>query len=433
VGTAPVRLGAVGDEAGWPAAERRLVAIAALGAMLVALNSTMIAAALPAIMAEFAVGIATAGWLVTAYLVAMASLQPIAGRLGDRLGRGRMILGGLVYFGLASIAATSAASFPLLVGFRVQQAIAAAMVLPNATALLREVVPADRRAGHYGLVGGAVALAAAAGPLVGGLVAGAAGWRAIFSVSLPLVLIALVLGWRSIPARAVERPRPPGRPGRLLRVPGFAAASGAVALSNLAMYSTLLAVPLLLARQSGWTSAAIGGAVAALPIATMATAPLGGRLADRLGRRRTTVLGLSMLTIASAPLALGVEALDPAGLVASLALGGAGLGLSTAPLQAAAIEAVDARDAGVAAGVFSTGSYLGSIAGSILFAAWLARAGADSTGFAGVFATVLVAALLSSLVSLGLSDQQPASSAGPDGSGGPAAAPLPDQRLRRAR
>ena len=67
--------------------------------MLAPLNSTMIAVALPDVMDDFDVGVASAGWLITAYLAAMASLQPVAGKLGDRLGRRRLVLGGLLAFG----------------------------------------------------------------------------------------------------------------------------------------------------------------------------------------------------------------------------------------------------------------------------------------------------------------------------------------------
>src|SRR3954451_23428064 len=79
--------------------EGALLLTVALGAVLAPLNSTMIAVALPAITTELGAGAAATGWLVTAYLISMASLQPVAGRLGDRLGRRRLILGGLVGFG----------------------------------------------------------------------------------------------------------------------------------------------------------------------------------------------------------------------------------------------------------------------------------------------------------------------------------------------
>ena len=141
----------------------------ALTTMLAPLNSTMIGVALPLVTAEFEVGLDESGWLVIAYLIVMASLQPVAGKLGDRLGHRRMILGGLLYFAFASIGAALAPSLYWLLAFRIQQAIAGAIALPNGTAIMRQVVPAEQRGRRFGLVGAAVTLAAAAGPPLGGV------------------------------------------------------------------------------------------------------------------------------------------------------------------------------------------------------------------------------------------------------------------------
>src|SRR3954468_6004839 len=129
----------------------------------------------------------------------MASLPPVRGRVRDRLGRRRLILSGLAGFGLASVAATLAPSLPILILFRVLQAVSGAVVLPNGDALLREVVPDERRASRFGLIGSAIGLAAAIGPLLGGVLVTSAGWRAMFAVNLLLVVPALLLGWRTIP------------------------------------------------------------------------------------------------------------------------------------------------------------------------------------------------------------------------------------------
>jgi len=113
-------------------AERFVVLTVALGSMLAPLNSSMIAVALPEVMHEFHVEFGSAVWLVTAYLIAMASLQPVAGKIGDSIGRGRLVLSGLMGFGLASLGATIAPSLWMLIGLRVVQAGAGAMIVPNA-------------------------------------------------------------------------------------------------------------------------------------------------------------------------------------------------------------------------------------------------------------------------------------------------------------
>jgi MFS family permease len=178
---------------------------------------------------------------------------------------------------------------------------------------------------------------------------------------------------------------------RFLRVRAFAAATASVGLSNLALYGTLLAVPVLLSHRSGWSAVEIGLVVAAMSLPMAVMSPIGGRLSDRAGRRVAAVAGLALLSAALVPLAFaGADVATPL-LIGSLALAGAGLGLSNAAVQAAGIEALDPRDAGVAAGVFSTGRYLGGIAAASLVATF-ATATANRYGL--LFSVEAAAALL---------------------------------------
>ena len=438
---------------GEESSEWAVLVIVVLGGILAPLNSTMIAVALPRLMAAFDVPLTSAGWLVTAYLITMASLQPIAGKLGDRLGRRRLILGGLAYFGLVSIGAATASTFWSLLFFRIQQAISAAIVMPNGMALVREVVPAHRRAGRFGLIGAAMSLTAAAGPPLGGLLVEVADWHAIFYVNLVFVLPALLLGWRVLPAGRAPQAGPRfdltgavllavlliGAAGLLIQSRGgvlvppvwglllvaiavfffwhewrhsdpvlqlrffsrraFSAANGAIALSNLAMYSMVLVVPILLSRQNGWTSTQAGLVLTALMATSVVCAPFGGQLADRWGRRWPAVGGLLILTVGLLPLALAGGAVAVSTLVGSLSIAGIGLGLAWAGIQTSAIEAVEPEQAGVASGIYATSRYLGSIVGSSVLISLL-KGGED--GFAAVFFMATVAAFLSALVSFGL-------------------------------
>ena len=125
-------------------AGRNVLFTIVLGAMLVPLNSTMIAVALPHLIVDFDTDLSSAGWLVTGYLIAMASLQPVAGKLGDRLGRRTLLLAGLGWFGLSSLGAGLAPNLPILIAFRIQQAVAGALVFPNGIALLRATASRGR-------------------------------------------------------------------------------------------------------------------------------------------------------------------------------------------------------------------------------------------------------------------------------------------------
>jgi DHA2 family methylenomycin A resistance protein-like MFS transporter len=413
----------------------------------------MIAVALPGIMVEFGSDPAATGWLVTAYLIVMASLQPVTGKLGDRLGRRRLILGGLICFGLASLGAALAPSLLLLILLRVAQAISGAVVLPNGDALLREIVPAERRAARYGLIGSAVGLAAAVGPPLGGLLVTTLSWRAMFAVNLALILPALLLGWRHLPAwsgratgrafdwlgalllstilvslagllsrggavaspavllvaagllaallvvfvrRELGHPEPVLQP-RFFRRPAFAAAAGAVTLSNLSMYSTLLTIPLLWVH-TGRPTVEIGFVLGVMAITMVVIAPFGGRLADRFGRRWPTVGGLAALTVGTGLVALAGSG-SPALTVAGLAILGLGLGFANPGIQVSAIEAVERADAGAAAGAYSTCRYLGGIVGSALLAGLVSSAPSDA-GFNAMFGTITTAALLACLLAV---------------------------------
>jgi DHA2 family methylenomycin A resistance protein-like MFS transporter len=186
---------------------------------------------------------------------------------------------------------------------------------------------------------------------------------------------------------------------------GFAAATLGVSAGNLGSYTVMLAVPILLARQSGWSSTGIG-LVLALQSAPMVVAAFaGGQLADRLGRRIPTVTGHAMLALGIAPLALN-PALPPLALVACLALAGAGLGLGSAGLQTSAVESVSAAHAGVASGLFSTCRYIGSFAGSVVLARLLSgQEGLD--GFAALFAVAFFGSVLAIAASLALPAHPP--------------------------
>ena len=173
--------------------ERRVRLVVVLGAILAPLNSTMLAVALPGVIAEFGADVATAGWLMTAYLLALAVVQPVAGKLGDRFGRRGFMLGGLAVFGLASLGAAMAPSLPVLIAMRTAQAVAGAVVFPNGAGLLRQVIPAERRGRAFGTMGALLSLAAALGPPLGGVIVTLGGWRAIFLVNLPVILAALAV------------------------------------------------------------------------------------------------------------------------------------------------------------------------------------------------------------------------------------------------
>jgi MFS family permease len=396
----------------YPLAHRAVLISIALGVMLVPLNSTMMAVALPDIMQAFGADVSVAGWLVTAYLITMAALQLVTGQLGDRFGRRRLVLGGLVYFGLGSLLAGLSTSLWVLLFARVQQAVAGAILVTNGFALAFEIVPENRRGRDLGTMSAVLVLAAAAGPPLGGWLVGLASWRALFWVNLPIVGAALLFGLLfGLTAHSEGRPEQTKSlfdwlaiPS-LFRSPIFASANGAILFSNLAMYVTLLAIPILLASRGGWSSLQTGLMLAVMSVAIAVLSPVGGRLSDRVGRRLPGVAGMALATLGVLPLAIIGGAINIPLLLTCLALTGVGLGLSSVSLQTAVLESVKLQQAGLATGISSTSRYLGSILGSILLAQILGSGPIEAADFRAVFLVVTIAACGALLMSWGIRNE----------------------------
>jgi EmrB/QacA subfamily drug resistance transporter len=403
--------------------ERLLLLAVAIGTTLAPLNSTMIAVALPDIQRALGVSVTATALLVTIYLAAMAVGQPIGGRLGDLYGRRRIYLVGLVWFAAASAGCAFAPSLPWLIVFRTQQALSGALSFPTGAAMVREAVPLERRGSAFGVVGMAAGLAAASGPPLGGVLVHAFGWPAIFWANVPVVGAAILLGWRSLPRSITDRARPPfdivgsallaatlgaviviptllrlGQPllaaigggvsvvfaigfvrwelrvsapvvdVRLFARPHFAAACASIGLSNLVMYTTLLALPLYLEDVRGLGLQVAGATLVALSAFSALWGPIGGRWTDKRGRWLPAVAGAVILLAGTLMLMVAVTKPGLAFLVVALATMGLGLGMAAAPVQTAAVEAVPARETGSAAGIFSTARYLGSVTGSTFIA-----------------------------------------------------------------
>lgn len=374
----------------------------ALSVVLVPLNSTMVAVVLPDIIQEFRVDGGAVGWLVTAYLITMAALQLVAGKLGDQFGRRRFVLGGLMYFGLSSLLAALSPGLPILIFARVQQAIAGAVLITNGTALAFEVVAENRRGSELGLLHAVIVLAAAVGPLLSSLLVGVAGWRAVFGASVPIAAAGLLFGWLAIPESMPQTGKNRfdwSEVPSLFQNRTFASANGAILLSNLAMYVTLLAIPLMLSTQTGWTSFQTGPLLAAMSITMAVFAPLGGRLSDRLGKRFPSITGSALLTLGVLPLAVFGGTITPSILLVCLGLGGIGLGLSSVSLQTSVLETAYQNQTGLATGISSTSRYIGSILGSSLLASMLGSGSMGIIKFQSVFLAAALAAGLGIIMS----------------------------------
>ncbi|MFG1852535.1 MFS transporter [Actinomadura geliboluensis] len=185
------------------------LAVASAAGYLLVLDLVGVNIALPDMRRGLGAGLAEVQWAVDAYALALAGLLLTAGALADRLGRRRMLLGGLAAFTGASLACGLAPSAPVLDAFRAVQGIGAAVLYGTASPLLAAAYPAGRgRNRALGVYAAAAGAAIATGPLVGGALTGLLGWRAIFFLNVPVGAAAFAVAALTVPESRDPRPRP---------------------------------------------------------------------------------------------------------------------------------------------------------------------------------------------------------------------------------
>ena len=423
---------------------------------MVALDALVVITALPAIHAQIGGSMATLEWAVNAYGLAFAAGIITASALGDRLGRRRVYVAGLILFSAASAACALAPTAATLIAARAVQGIGAAVVTPLSLTILTSSFPAAKRGAVVGIWGGIAGLAVAGGPLVGGgIVQGLSSWHWIFWVNVPIGVAAAVASARLLPeshgpARRVDLPALPLIAGASLALTwGLVRAGGsgwgdAFTVILLAGGAALLAgfvlrertapepmVPLRLFRSRTFSAANAaaflqsGALVSAAfltteyfqlglgygPLATglrllpwtatpMIVAPLAGALADRIGTRPLLVTGLALQAGGLAWVAAIASAAGGYGrFVAPLIIAGVGISMSIPTSASAALGAVPPAEVGTASGVNNTmGRFGGALGVAMVTAVFTAHGSLASA--AGVIAGYRPALVVSAALSL---------------------------------
>jgi EmrB/QacA subfamily drug resistance transporter len=235
------------------------------------LDSTIVNVAAPSIRADLAMSTSSLEWIAAAYTLALAVGLMTGGRLGDVLGRRRVLLAGLTGFVATSVVCSLAPNAGLLIGARALQGLTAALMVPQGFGLIREVFPPHRRAKAFAAMGPAIGLSTVLGPVVAGLLIRAdvlgTGWRSLFLINVPLGLGALAVGWRVLPRSA------PSHAGTRLDVVGTLL---------LAVASFALVFPLVDGRTLGWPVWVFAVLVGSVPLFALFIAQQRARL--RAGR-----------------------------------------------------------------------------------------------------------------------------------------------------
>lgn len=431
---------------------RWLLAVTVLGSGIAFLDGTVVNVALPAIGRDLGGSLAEQQWVLDGYLLTLSALLLAGGAAGDRYGRRRVFIGGLVLFTLASLACGLAPTGGTLIIARLVQGVGAAALVPGSLALIDAGIREQDRGRAVGLWAGMSGVTSALGPFVGGWLVDAVSWRWVFWINVPLAGAALVMALRHLPESRDPTSRSRGRfdvAGAALVTLGLAgviyaliegpsrdwrpativaAAAGAAAIVVFPLVEARVAAPLLppvLFRSRQFTGAnlttlavyaALGGALFLLTLqlqqslgysaleaglATLPTtvimllaSPRMGAVAQRTGPRLPMTAGP---LVAAAGLALMARIVPGAGyagtVLPAVVVFGIGLSLTVAPLTTTVLASVAERHVGVASGANNAISRMaGLLAVAVLPAAAGISAGPGEALGPGFSRAMLIAA-----------------------------------------
>ncbi|MBP6560234.1 MAG: MFS transporter, partial [Burkholderiaceae bacterium] len=179
---------------------RWALASLSLAMLLSSLGTSIANVGLPTLARAFNAPFQQVQWVVLAYLLATTTLVVSAGRLGDMVGRRRLLLAGIALFTLASVLCGMAPTLGLLIAARALQGLGAAVMMALTMALVAQAVPQDKTGSAMGLLGTVSAIGTALGPSLGGLLIAGVGWQALFFINLPLGVLAFFLAYHTLPA-----------------------------------------------------------------------------------------------------------------------------------------------------------------------------------------------------------------------------------------
>jgi MFS transporter, DHA2 family, methylenomycin A resistance protein len=427
---------------------RVVLLVMCAGYFLVLLDTTIVNVALPSIASDLGASVDGLQWVVDAYLITLAALMLAGGTVGDLHGHKRIVLAGLALFATGSLACGIAPTTGVLVAARIVQGAGAAALLPGTLAIITHTYPQrGEQARAIGVWAGVGSVALPAGPLAGGVLIEAVGWRAVFVVNLPVVIAGFVLTLRLVresrerDARRLDASgtalaaltlaavtfaivqagragvdaavvvaaaaavlalaaflrvewarRDPMLPLGLLRRAGFSTANAVACSMNLATLGLLFVLTLFLQTVQHRSALEAGLALLPLFLPLSVLAPLAGRATAKVGPRAPMVAGL-LVAAAGVVWLGGLQAGSGyLTLLPALALWGIGLGLLTPAVVAAAMGAVPAARAGLASATNNTSRVAGSAIGIAAFGAVAGAPSAPPSFMRGLHVDALVAA-----------------------------------------
>ncbi len=407
---------------------RLTLIVVSLGVMMVGIDGSVVSIANPFIARSLHASLADLQWVTNAYLLALAVLLIVGGKLGDRYGRKKLFLIGVVGFALASVAIGLVGSITGVIAFRVLQGAFGAVLMPNTLALLRSAYSPDELTRAVGVWGSAAGAATAAGPILGGLLVDNVSWESVFYLNVPVAIATIALGvpyllesreshrdpidwpgvlslagglsamiyglvkapeWGWLTASTLgvlalavvllvtfivveSRATAPLLPLWLFRDRSVSMGSLIVLLNFFALFGVLFFVSLYLQSVSGYSALSAGLRTLPLTAVFSLSSPLGARVTNRFGPR--VPIGFGLLSVALALLLL--TSLEPNSaywhLWPEFILLGLGIGMVISASTEAIVGNVDIDHAGVAGGLQATSIQLGGVLGTAVLGSVLA-------------------------------------------------------------
>jgi EmrB/QacA subfamily drug resistance transporter len=414
---------------------RWTLASLSLSMLMPSLDTSIANAGLPTLAQAFDASFQEVQWIVLAYLLAITTLIVSVGRLGDLIGRRRLLLTGIGIFTLSSLACGVAPSLGWLVGARAVQGLGAAIMLALTVAFVGETVPKAQAGSAMGLLGTMSAIGTTLGPSLGGMLIAGAGWQSIFLINVPLGVLNIWLAYRYLPADALRaKARRTGfdKAGTLLlaltlgayalamtighgdfgplniallltavfgvglfifvettvaspliklalfREPGLSASLAMSTLVSTVMMATLVVGPFYLSGALGLGTALVGFVLSVGPLVAALTGMPAGRLVDRFGTRRMTLFGLAAMVLGTGALSMMPADFGLLGYLAPIAVITASYALFQAANNTAIMTDIRPDQRGVIAGMLSLSRNLGLITGASVMGAVFAFASATA-------------------------------------------------------
>jgi EmrB/QacA subfamily drug resistance transporter len=441
-----------------------VLVLASVASLMAALDAMVVSTALTTIKLDLGASIEQLEWTVNAYNLTLAVLLLPAAALGDRFGRRRMFMGGLALFVVASAACALAPDAGSLIAARAVQGAGAALVIPNALALVSAAFPAERRGSALGILQGITGLAVVAGPVIGGAVAEGIDWEWIFWLNVPIGLAAIPLalarieesfgadtpldiggfalvtggalgvvwglvrgnsaGWGSpevVAAVALGavllaafvawelRAREPMLPMRFFRSRAFSSGNAGVFFLFASLFGAVFFLAQFLQTGLGYSPLEAALRLGPWTGTLFVVAPIAGALADRVGERPLLVGGLALQAAGMGWIALiAGPGLAYGEMIAPLVVAGIGASMAIPPAASSVVGAVNQEEVGKAAGANSMLRELGGVFGIAILVAVFAGAGsyaspdAFSDGFAAAIAVSAALSAVGAIAGLGL-------------------------------